>query len=164
MSISAIASSLFSNNQSIQNRLEARAPSLTGQNMQSSTPSDSVTLQASPNGSQSSNPLSQDYSQLAQDLQSGNLTAAQQDFTKIQQDLRGQEQDAPVATVGSHVHHRHMGKIGQLLQQVGQELQSGDLSGAQQTLTTLQQDLQQRHWAGGSSPEPVAASSVSVTA
>jgi len=32
--------------------------------------------------SQSSNPLAQDFQQLAQDLQSGNLSAAQQDYTK----------------------------------------------------------------------------------
>jgi len=161
MSISSIASSLFSS-QGVQ--VQAQPIFRTLQNSQSATtatPTDSVTLQS---GSQSTNPLSQDYSQLAQDLQSGNLSGAQQDFAKIQQDLRSQSQATPQAADGGHFHHHHLGKIGQLLQQVGQDLQSGDLTSAQQTFATLQQDLSQLNWAGGSSTQPVAANSVSVTA
>jgi len=159
MSISSIAN-LF--NTGVQ--VHAQPIFRTLQNSQSATtatPTDSVTLQS---GSQSTNPLSQDYSQLAQDLQSGNLSGAQQDFAKIQQDLRSQSQATPQAADGGHFHHHHLGKIGQLLQQVGQDLQSGDLTSAQQTFATLQQDLSQLNWAGGSSTQPVAANSVSVTA
>jgi len=164
MSISSIASSLFSS-QGVQ--VQAQPIFRTLQNSQSATtatPTDSVTLQSGLNGSKSTNPLSQDYSQLAQDLQSGNLSGAQQDFAKIQQDLRSQSQATPQAADGGHFHHHHLGKIGQLLQQVGQDLQSGDLTSAQQTFATLQQDLSQLNWAGGSSTQPVAANSVSVTA
>src|SRR5882757_8945857 len=39
-------------------------------------------------GAQSSNPLATAVSQLAQDLKSGNLTAAQSDFATVRQDLQ----------------------------------------------------------------------------
>ncbi len=163
MSISALTS-FFNNSLSVpvQAHPVFRAVRSAQSGNPNSTPYDSVNLQTGQNSSQSANPLSQDYSQLAKDLQSGNLSGAQQDFAKIQQDLHSQSQATPDAATAGH--HRHLGKIGPLLQQVGQELQSGDLSAAQRTFTTLQQDLQQRHWAGGQFPTPAAANSVSVTA
>ena len=90
---------------------------------------------------QSTNPLQQAFSQLGQDLQAGNVSAAQQDYSNIQQDL--QNQDPQI-----HGHHHHHGgggennQISQLFQQLGQDLQSGDLSSAQQAYGTLAQDLQ----------------------
>ncbi|HVO59483.1 MAG TPA: hypothetical protein VMT53_01040 [Terriglobales bacterium] len=92
-------------------------------------------------GTQNNNPIAQDFKQLATDLQSGNISAAQQDYSKIQQDLQSQ---APQM----HHHHHHRGGggasgVGQLLQQLGQALDSGNLSAAQQAYTSLQQDFQQ---------------------
>jgi outer membrane protein assembly factor BamD (BamD/ComL family) len=97
----------------------------------------------------SSNPILQAFSQLGQDLQSGNLQAAQQDFTAIQQDA---QQAAPQA--GGHHHHHHVessqnsssqqtNPVNQAFSQLSQTLQSGNLQGAQQAYSTLQADLQQ---------------------
>jgi len=52
----------------------------------------------SPNAS----PIAQAFTQLSQDLQAGNLTAAQSDYATIQQDFQQQ-----AAAVGNHPHHHH---------------------------------------------------------
>ena len=100
----------------------------------------------------STNPLAQAFSQLAQDLQAGNLSEAQSDFTAIQQDA---QQIAAQGTHGGH-HHHHVEEpsqapatsgpvsaLSQALGQLGQALQSGNLSSAQQAYASLQQDFQQ---------------------
>jgi hypothetical protein len=102
-------------------------------------------------GTQSGNPLAAAVSQLAQDLKSGNLTAAQSDLATVQQDLQ-QASQQPGATRGQH--HRHHGgestqsepqqePISTFFSQLGRDLQSGNLSAAQQAYASLQQDLQQ---------------------
>ena len=62
-------------------------------------------------------------------MQSGNLSAAQQDYANIQQDFQNQ-------AVHAHGHHPimagGMGQIGQAFEELGQALQSGNLSSAQQ--------------------------------
>ena len=101
---------------------------------------------------QSNNPLATAVSQLALDLKSGNLTAAQSDFATVQQNL---QQAGPQAGA-AHGHHHHRqsdGDSGQssgqpnpistLFGQLGQDLQSGNLSAAQQAYSSLQQDFQQ---------------------
>jgi hypothetical protein len=103
-------------------------------------------------GAQSSNPLATAVSQLAQDMKSGNATAIQSDLATVQQDVQqlGQQQGAGQA----HHHHHHGGgestqsSSGQnatstLFGQLGQQLQAGNLSGAQQAYSTMQQDFQQ---------------------
>ena len=79
-------------------------------------------------------------SQLSQDLQSGNLSAAQQDYSNILQDLQSR-------ATQPHAHHHHGGggsnPVAQALDQLGQALQSGSLSAAQQAYGALQQDVQQ---------------------
>jgi hypothetical protein len=100
-------------------------------------------------GTQGSNPLANAVSQLAQDLKSGNLSAAQSDFATVQQDL---QQAGPQLGAGhAHHHHHHSSdadsnqpnSISTLFGQLGQELQSGNLAAAQQACSSLQQDLQQ---------------------
>jgi outer membrane protein assembly factor BamD (BamD/ComL family) len=144
-----------------------------GQDLQSgnlsAAQSDFATLQqvGAPSSSQSQNPIAQDFSQLAQDLQSGNVSAAQQDYSKIQQDMQSQQ--------AQHLHGRHhhhhsdgdqAGTLSQLFAQLGQALQSGNLSAAQQTYSTLQQDLQQlgQSSAPVSASTPTASNTVSVNA
>jgi outer membrane protein assembly factor BamD (BamD/ComL family) len=101
---------------------------------------------------QSSNPLSQQFNQLSQDLQSGNLSAAQQDYSTIQQDAKSS---------GGGTHHHHHQSLESasttttgtaasgsdstslLLQQMGQALQSGNLSAAQQAYAGVMQNYQQ---------------------
>ena len=94
-------------------------------------------LSGAPQGSQG--PLAQELSTLGQTLQSGDLTGAQQAYSSIQQ------------TVQAHPHHHHhhggsgeqtgaaSGAANDVLSQLGQALQSGDLSSAQQSFSSLLQ-------------------------
>ncbi len=102
-----------------------------------------------------SNPITQAFNQLASDLQSGNLAAAQKDYSTLQQDLQSQ------SGVGHHLHNHHRIRAGgsgdsnsqnpllQDLNQLGQSLTSSDLTGAQQAYAALQQQLQQFALGGG---------------
>lgn len=96
--------------------------------------------------SQSNNPIAQAFQKLAQDLQSGNLSAAQQDFSTIQQDAQAH---------GGHHHHgqssssAQQNPVAELFSELGQALQSGNLSAAQQAYTNLQQDFQSAPSGGG---------------
>jgi hypothetical protein len=109
-------------------------------------------LLAPTTGAQSSNPLATAVSQLAQDLKSDNRTAAQSDFATVQQDL----QLAGPQLGAAHGHHHHhqsesdssqssgqQNPISTLFGQLGQDLQAGNLSAAQQAYSSLQQDFQQ---------------------
>jgi outer membrane protein assembly factor BamD (BamD/ComL family) len=155
MSVSGISSSSLSdyNTQSVQNKMQQFQQEFQqlGQDLQSgnlsAAQSDFATLQqyapqsSSTSSSQSNNPIAQAFSQLAQDLQSGNTSAAQQDYSTIQQDFQSH------ATDGHHHHHGGGGSganaISQLMSQLGQALQSGNLTSAQQAYSTLQQEFQQ---------------------
>lgn len=119
----------------------------------------------STSASQSTSPIAQAFNQLSKDLKAGNTSAAQQDYATIQQDLQSQ-----TAQAGGHHHHHGAGdggrEVSQLLDQLGQELQSGDLSGAQQAYSALQQTFQQLQSNGfpGQSATQSGASGVSVSA
>ncbi len=71
-----------------------------------------------------------EFQQLGQDLQSGNLAQAQQDYTTLSQNLPGASQSTA-------------NPILQAFNQLEQDLQSGNLQGAQQDYATVQQDSQQ---------------------
>jgi hypothetical protein len=100
------------------------------------------TQAASPTSTSSSS-VSQVLSQLGKDLQSGNLSASQDDFTDIIKALQNQSSSQV------HHHHHHGGGSSQTgavqtdLNQLGQALQAGNLSAAQQAYTSIQSDLQQ---------------------
>jgi hypothetical protein len=105
---------------------------------------------------ESGNPIAAAFNQLSQDLQAGNWTAAKQDFTAIQLDFQAQ---AAQAGQGAEAHHNQhggdhssgageksgegSGEVGKLMRELGKELQSGNLSSAQGTYTSLEQDFQQ---------------------
>jgi outer membrane protein assembly factor BamD (BamD/ComL family) len=101
---------------------------------------------AAQTASQASSPISQAIGQLGQDLKAGNLSAAQSDFATLQQDIQR-------AGVAGHHHHRLHAEGSQasgqqngpatLFGDLGQELQSGNLTAAQQTYSALQQDFLQ---------------------
>jgi hypothetical protein len=102
-------------------------------------------------GQTTTNPVLQALTQLGQDLQAGNLQAAQQDYANVQQDAQ-QQQAAQVG--GHHGHHHHHAEssqsssstsnsINQAFGTLAQDLQAGNLSGAQSAFATLQSDLQQ---------------------
>src|SRR5271154_6949531 len=114
-------------------------------------------------GANASNPVAQAFQQLALDLKAGNLSAAQSDFSTLQQDLRseagqGVPGKSPVGPVQrEHQHHRLGGSgganggsggnsgnpISTLVSQLGQALQAGNLTAAQTAYGTLQADFAQ---------------------
>lgn len=87
--------------------------------------------------------MAQAFTALSQDLQNGNISAAQKDYANIQQDFQPQRQGT------SKVHHHHHHGAGQQSNEISQAvnslsaLQSNNLSSAQTAFATLQQDLQQ---------------------
>ena len=177
MSVLGILSSSFLNYspQNVQNTMQQSQQEFQqlGQDLQagnlSAAQADFATLaQLNPqvnatSSSQNASPIAQEFSQLSQDLQSGNLSAAQQDYATLQQDFQSQ------GAQPHHHHHHHGGSsssqsngISQLLQQLGQDLQSGNLTTAQQTYSTLQQDFQQ--FTQNGLPSPLAPSQTSAPA
>jgi len=85
-----------------------------------------------------------EFQQLGQDLQAGNITQAQSDFSTLSQNI-----SSPMQTNGS---------LSQAFAALGTALQSGNLAAAQKAYTTLQQDVRQtgqvhphHHHAGGNS-------------
>ena len=127
--------------------LEQNSPYLRAGASTSGTTSGSATT--------SNNPISQAFNQLAQDLKTGNLTAAQQDFSTIQQDFQNARSQAQTQSTGHHHHHAFSSQnstspLAQLFSQLGQALQNGNLSSAQHAYSTIQQDFQQFASAGGS--------------
>ena len=187
MSVSGISSSnLFdydtqsvsNQRQQIQQEFQQLGQDLESGNL-SSAQSDFATLQQlvpqnnSTSATQANNPIAQAFSQLAQDLQSGNLSGAQQDYTTIQQDFQSRAAQAGSQSSQSqavHGHHHHHGggdsngsEISQLFQQLGQALQSGNLSTAQQVFSSLQQDFPQFGQANGASSSPASVEPTSST-
>ncbi len=150
MSVSGISGNMQSQMQEMQQEFQQLGGDLSSGNL-SAAQTDFATLQSdmpqpgatntTATTAQNSNPISQDFSQLSQDLQAGNLSAAQQDYSNIQQAFQSMR--------GAHGHHHHHGSGGgeqsqfsQLFSQLGQDLQSGDLSSAQSVWTSLQQLMQ----------------------
>jgi hypothetical protein len=180
MSVAGISStSLFNYDaQNIQNQLQGFSQQFQklGQDLQSGNLSaaqtDFATLpKAGPQATltaaaQSNNPISQDFNQLSQDLKSGNISAAQQDYTKLQQGFQSQQ------ATGGHHHHHHGGggsansATSQLLEELGQDLQTNNLTAAQQAYASLQQDLPLFAQSSGQSqtPSALSASGFSVSA
>ena len=121
--------------------------------------------QSSQNSPSKFQQIKTELQQLGQDLQSGNLQAAQKDFTNLQQDL---QQDSSPQIEGHHHRHQHAessqvssqqaNPIAQAFRTLAQDLQAGNLSGAQSAFATLQNDLQQ---IGGSLPPGLSATSSS---
>jgi hypothetical protein len=161
MSISGILSTLTSNfdSQSIQSRTQQFRKDFQqlGQDLQTGNlagaRADFAALQMDGpqrSSSQSSDPIAQVLHQLSTDLQSGNLTAAQQDYNTLQQDFQSQASQL----LRPHHRHHHSGGsqgngISDVLSQLGQDLQTGDLAAAQIAYSTLQQGLQQYAIANG---------------
>jgi outer membrane protein assembly factor BamD (BamD/ComL family) len=87
--------------------------------------------------------IQSEFQQLGQDLQAGNITQAQSDFSTLSQNI-----SSPMQTNSS---------LPQAFAALGTALQSGNLAAAQKAYSTLQQDVQQtgqghhHHHAGGSS-------------
>jgi hypothetical protein len=110
-------------------------------NPQGSTTSSSASSASS--STQSNNPVAQAFHQLSTDMQSGNLSAAKQDYSTLQQDFqnRSTKMHAPYPTQDTGGSQGQA--VSQGMDQLGQALQSGSLSGAQQAYSTLLQTFQQ---------------------
>jgi len=77
-------------------------------------------------------PYQKTFNQLSQDLQSGNLSAAQSDFATLQKAISQPATTSPTTS----------DPVTQAFHQLATDLQSGNLSAAQKDFSTLQQDLQ----------------------
>jgi outer membrane protein assembly factor BamD (BamD/ComL family) len=136
--------------------LTQNSPFLQASTASSAAASTSGAAGGSSSTSASNNPIAQAFKQLAQDLQAGNVTAAQRDFSTIQRDfLNVQSQTQTQGSGGGRYHHHALGSISasplaQLFSQLGQALGAGNLSSAQQAYAALQQDFQQFASGGGS--------------
>jgi outer membrane protein assembly factor BamD (BamD/ComL family) len=100
-------------------------------------------LFAGPNTSAAHNKsqqIQQEFQQLGQDLQSGNLSLAQSDFAELQQSLPVQQNAASNVQSGSSAAN----PVSQVIAQLGQDLKAGNLSAARSDFSTLQQDFQQQ--------------------
>jgi hypothetical protein len=146
--------------------LGSGSPSGTTGSTGSTTPS--ATTTAAGLGGNVGNPVAQAFQQLAQDLKAGNLSAAQSDFSTLQQDLQGVAGKSPAGPVQrEHQHHRLGGSggangggggnsgnpISTLFSQLGQALQAGNLTAAQTAYGTLQADFAQFSQEDGLSTE-----------
>jgi len=93
-----------------------------------------------------SSPIAQfmaEFKQLGQDLKSGNLSAAEQDFVTLSQEAEGQTSTTATtqsasATASSSTNSTES-TLAADFQTLGQDLQSGNLSGAQQAFAQIQQ-------------------------
>ena len=112
----------------------------------------STAASGSSSASPATNPLAQAFQQLSTDLKSGNLTAAQKDYTTVQQDLQNH--------FAGHLHHHH-GFTSSGLEnssnnssnsQAGQDFFSQLGQPASPASSTLLQQLQQYTLATASNP------------
>ncbi|MGO8919016.1 MAG: hypothetical protein ACLQJR_24205 [Stellaceae bacterium] len=94
-----------------------------------------------PPSSQQMTEFKNDFQQLAQAIQSGNLSSAQQAYATLSQFIS--QNPSPGGANGQS------NPLTQALSQIGSALQSGNLSGAQSALTSLQQSLQSHRPSGG---------------
>lgn len=112
------------------------------------------------------NQVQQDFKQLGQDLQSGNLSAAETDFTTLQK---------AIPQSSSTSSSQSSSPIAQAFQQLSKDLQAGNLSAAQQDYSSIQQDFQNlatqmqghhhhHHGGGGSSTSGTSTSGTSASA
>ena len=95
--------------------------------------------QSTQNGQGALQRLEAEFRQLGQDLQTGNLTQAQEDYTTLSQNFQNAQNTTSASTTAANSN-----PITQAFAALSQSLQSGDLSAAQQDYATLQQDIQQQ--------------------
>lgn len=97
--------------------------------------------QGASNGQDSMQGIQNEFQQLGQDLQAGNLTQAQQDFATLTQDFAAVGQTNNTANTANTGNNN---PIAQAFNALSQDLQNGNLSQAQQDFATIEQDFQQQ--------------------
>jgi hypothetical protein len=136
------------------NLSQARADFATLQSTAQAVATSNAPSAASTSKPATSGNLASDFNKLSEDLRSGNLSAAQGDFATIQQDVQQQSS----RSVSGHHHHRSQDSSSsqnspaQLFSQLGQALQSGNLSNAQSAYASLQQEFAPSGAAATTSP------------
>ena len=90
------------------------------------------------------------FQKLGQDLQSGNLTQAKSDFSTLSQELPngGQFGASSATSAAGATSSTSSSPILQAFQSLGKDLQSGNLSAAQQDFAAIQQSAQQSQASG----------------
>jgi len=104
--------------------------------------------QSAQNGQGKFQQVRSEFQQLGQDLQAGNLTQAQQDYATLSQNFSNARSGTSTGTTPATANSSN--PIAQAFTALQQDLQKGNLSGAQQDYATIQQDFQQQQQ--GSSP------------
>src|ERR1700686_699190 len=92
-------------------------------------------------------PNKQSIEQLSKDLQSGNLAAAQSDFSTLQKAFAPSVTSAASASAASTSN-----PVAQAFNQLATDLKSGNLSAAQKDFSVLQQDVENLRGSGSSNP------------
>lgn len=100
-------------------------------------------------------PIANAFNQISSDLQSGNLSAAQKDFSTVQQDLQSRGRALPYRShyLGGGGDTGAQNSLLQGLNQISQSLSSTSLTSAQQAYASLQQELQQFDLSGGATAQ-----------
>jgi len=88
-----------------------------------------------------SSPYKQDMQKLSQDLQSGNLSAAQSEFAALKGAFSQPATSTGTVSSPSTSGASTSNPVAQAFNQLGTDLQSGNLSAAQKDLSRVQQDL-----------------------
>jgi hypothetical protein len=116
-----------------------------------SQPSTTMGASTTPATQSTASPIAQAFNQLSSDLQSGNLSAAQKDFSTVQQDLQSRGRPMPIISryLGGASNSGSQTSLLQDLNQIGQSLSSTSQTGAQQAYASLQQELQDFSLGGG---------------
>jgi hypothetical protein len=91
--------------------------------------------------------IQSEFQQLGQDLQAGNLTQAQQDYATLSQNFPNAQGGTATGTTGATANGAN--PLAQAFTALSQDLQNGNLSGAQQDYATIQQDFQQQQQGSG---------------
>jgi hypothetical protein len=175
MSVSPISSSSYypidtsfattsaqTNMQQIQSEFQQLGSDLQSGNLTQAQQDYATLSQSLPSsGQNSSNPLMQDLNTVNQDLQSGNLAGAQQAFANLDSHLKHHHGHFSAGSSGSTgVSAQQDSAISQEFGALGQALQTGSLTAAQQAYSALQQGLQSLGLNSSSSSASTSAGSI----
>ena len=94
------------------------------------------------------NPLQQQFQQLGQALQSGNLSAAQSDFASLRAGF-SQPSSTTGASSATSTSSTTSNPVNQAFNQLASDLQSGNLSAAQKDYSAIQQETKTPMWFSG---------------
>lgn len=129
-----------------------------------STGSPATASQLSPRSGQ--NPTFKDFRQLAQAIKSGDLSAAQSAFSTLSDQLDASDQSS-ASTTANNSSDASTNPFKQLLQQIGSALDNNDIQGAQQALSSFDQQVKGKgghHHHGGGGNVQASATATSATA